>query len=144
MFLHFFLPMFCSFPLVHFQDSSHSISSCNLARRLLKLFSKGRPLCDTMHSYDHHGGFSYSIYIMGSGRIDFHYYSEYFEARQKIYTALVKQSPQKQLLLSFICFYRVYFGFIQRDTYIYCRTWLCIYFHRWHKFPYSILLLVTR
>lgn len=57
---------------------------------------------------------------------------------------MVKQSPQKQWLCSFLYFYSVYFGFIQRDTCIYCRSWLCIDFHRWHKLPYSVLLLVTR
>lgn len=44
--------------------------------------------------------------------------SEYLKADRKINTALVKQSPQKQLLLSFIYFYRVYFSFIQRYIYL--------------------------
>lgn len=41
-----------------------------------------------------------------------------FESREIINTALVRQSPQKQLLLSFIYFYGVYFCFIQIHIFI--------------------------
>lgn len=71
--------------------------------------------------YHLHAEFSYSrnIWNLGPQRIRvFFIISEYLETDRKINTALVKQSPQKQLLLSFIYFYRVYFSYSQRYIYL--------------------------
>ena len=90
-------------------------------------------MCNDMHLYHHHAEFCYrGIYGTWGLRESLFMILEYLIADRKTNTALVKQSPQKQLLLSFIYFYRVYFTYI-KDTCIYCGTWICIYFHRWHR-----------
>lgn len=85
-------------------------------KKLLQLFSKELPFYEIMHSYHH-----YNLRLMEVGIQEsktFIIILNIFESRQKINTALVTQSPQKQLLLSFIYFYGVYFGFLQRYIYL--------------------------
>lgn len=67
----------------------------------------------TMQSLDTSG--TYEIWGLGESLFTIW---EYLKEDRKINTALVKQSPQKQLPLSFIYFYRVYFSYIQRCIYL--------------------------
>lgn len=76
-------------------------------------------MCNDMHLYHHHAEFCYrGIYGTWGLRESLFMILEYLIADRKTNTALVKQSPQKQLLLSFIYFYRVYFTYIQRYMYL--------------------------
>ena len=76
-------------------------------------------MCNDMHLYHHHAEFCYrGIYGIWGLRESLFMILEYLIADRKTNTALVKQSPQKQLLLSFIYFYRVYFTYIQRYIYL--------------------------
>lgn len=59
---------------------------------------------------------TYGIWVLRESGFFFYYFRIF--GNRKINTALVKQSPQKQFLLSFIYFYRVYFSYSQKYIYL--------------------------
>ena len=101
---------------------------------LLPLSECQRADVNDMHLYHHHAEFCCKgIYRIWGLRESLSMIREYLIADRKTNTALVKQSPQKQLFLSFIYFLIGHILFIFKDVSIYCGTWICIYFHRWHR-----------